>query len=60
MKDIGEAKKILNMKIEMKRAKGIVYLSHIQYLQKVMSKFGTDNYTVSSTFQVEFSVLSAY
>ena len=42
MKDLGEAKKILGMKIQRDRLKGTVGLSQKAYLQKVLRRFGMD------------------
>ena len=40
MKDLGEAMKILGMKICRNKARGKVNLSHKQYLKKVLQQFG--------------------
>jgi hypothetical protein len=45
MKDLGEAKKILGMEITREKAKGIVCLTHKQYLKKVLKRFGMDGNT---------------
>ena len=39
MKDLGEARKILGMKIKRDRVKGVVWLMQSQYLEKLISMF---------------------
>lgn len=45
MKDLGEPKKILGIKIEKDRVKGTVSLSQKQYLKKVLHQFSMVNNT---------------
>jgi len=43
MKDLGAAKKILGMEIQMDRKAGKLYLSQGRYLEKILDKFKMDN-----------------
>ncbi|KAL3821238.1 hypothetical protein ACJIZ3_007143 [Penstemon smallii] len=43
MKDLGEAKKILGMEITRERSTGIVWLTQMQYLKNVLTRFGMDD-----------------
>ncbi|TXG70734.1 hypothetical protein EZV62_005669 [Acer yangbiense] len=43
MKDLGEAKKILGMKIKRDRVKGTICLTQTQYLKTVLQRFGIDS-----------------
>ena len=45
MKDLGEAKKILDMEISRDRQKGKLWLTHKQYLKKVLQRFGMNKDT---------------
>ena len=45
MKDLGNAKKILGMKIERDRKKGTVWLTRSQYLRKILTRFSLNNST---------------
>jgi len=47
MKDLGEAKKMLGMKIEQDRRSGKVSLTQKGYLQKVLQRFNIDSDTKS-------------
>lgn len=49
MKDLGDAKKILGMKIVRDRDNGILYLSQKRYIYKVLKRFPMDNAKVVST-----------
>ena len=40
MKDLGEAKKLLGMESNRDKERGKIWLSHKQYLQKVLQRFG--------------------
>lgn len=43
MKDLGEAKMILGMKISRDRKKCTVWLNQAHYLRKVLQRFGMDD-----------------
>jgi len=47
MKDLGEAKKVLGMKIERDRRSGKVSLTQKEYLQKILQRFNIDGDTKS-------------
>ena len=58
MKDLGEVKKIIGMKICIDRARGKVSLSQKQYLKKVLQQFGMTEQTkyVSTSLTSHFKL----
>ena len=58
MKDLGEAKKILGMKIAKDAVKGIVHLTQKAYFKKVLERFGMDgnSKSVSTTLAPHFKL----
>ena len=49
MKDLGEAMKILGMKIVRDKSKGLLYLNQTKYIEKVLKRFLMDSAKVFST-----------
>ena len=57
MKDLGEVKKILGMKILRDQAKGVLHLSQRKYIEKVLQRFSMeDAKDVSTPFSSQFKL----